>query len=66
LLAVYQGIVIQDHERVFQLLVPTEALGEVRVGTYLPYIINPQKYFVKKKKIFYLLKIVAVQMGLIL
>jgi hypothetical protein len=43
-------MVIQDHERVFQ-LVPTEAVGEARVGTFFPYIIiNPQNilYFAEK------------------
>jgi hypothetical protein len=48
-------MVIQDYERVFELVVPTEALGEVRVGTYLPYItINPQNilYFAEKDFIY--------------
>jgi hypothetical protein len=44
-------MVIQDHEQVFQFVVPTEALGEGRVGTFFPYIIiNPPKilYFAEK------------------
>jgi len=49
-------MVIQDHERVFQLVVPTEALGEVRVGTFflLHIIINPQNilYFAEKDFIY--------------
>jgi hypothetical protein len=44
-------MVIHDYERVFQLIVPTEVLGEVRFGTFFPYIIiNPHNilYFAEK------------------
>jgi hypothetical protein len=58
---------IPGNGNLFQVVVPTEAMGEVHVGTFFLYIIiNPPKTFCTSQKKIYLLKFLAVQKGLIL